>query len=157
MKVFSLVDLISKAQQPEGIAQKIIAIDGCGGAGKSTLASLLATALNSCSVVHTDDFASWDNAQGWFPRMLSEVLESLGQNKAAKFQRFDWNLKNLNDWVTIEPQKFVILEGVTSSRKEFRPFLSFSIFVKTDSNLRLSRGITRDGLQAKDQWLKWIS
>ena len=155
MKLSSIVDLILKSSKPKLVSQKIVAIDGCGGAGKSTLASMMAQSLN-CDVIHTDDFASWDNQFDWHPRMITQVLEPLSKGQSAVFQRYDWNKKQLSDWITIKPQEFIILEGVSSSRREFRPYLSFGIFVKTDSNLRLSRGLARDGIQAKDQWLKWM-
>lgn len=136
---------------------RIIAIDGCGGAGKSTLAASLAHQFNNCDIIHTDDFASWDSSLHWFPRMIEQVLEPLKNNKSAFYQRYDWNEKKLMNWITVPPQPIIIIEGVSSSRKEFRPFLSFSIFVNTDKETRLQRGLQRDGLQAKAQWLKWMS
>lgn len=39
---------------------KLVAVDGPGGAGKSSLAAQLATACDA-TLIHTDDFASWDN------------------------------------------------------------------------------------------------
>lgn len=53
--------MIRSARAPVDVTTKIIAIDGCGGAGKSTLATQISAALDSCPVIHTDDFASWDN------------------------------------------------------------------------------------------------
>ena len=38
----------------------LIAIDGCGGAGKSTYASKLALALGNSQVIHIDDFYKID-------------------------------------------------------------------------------------------------
>lgn len=152
----SIAEMISQATAPSGIFTKIIAIDGCGGAGKSTFAQELSRYLGNCSIVHTDDFASWENSQGWYPRMIEQFLEPMRRNETARFQKYDWNKKQLGDWVIIASQKFVILEGVSSSRKEFRPFLSFKIFVKTDRDLRLRRGLERDGQQAQEQWLKWM-
>ena len=148
---------ILKTNPPGNIQTRIVAIDGCGGAGKSTLANALAIQFNNCAVIHTDDFASWDNAFNWFPRMIEQVLEPLKDNKNAVYQRYDWNEKKLMNWITVSPQPIIIIEGVSSSRKEFRPFLSFSIFVSTDRETRLQRGLERDGLQAKEQWLKWMS
>lgn len=142
---------------PDNMQTRIVAIDGCGGAGKSTLAAALSGHLNNCKVIHTDDFASWDNTLNWFPRMIQQVLEPLKNNKDAVYQRYDWNEKKLLNWITVSPQPVVIIEGVSSSRKEFRPFLSFSIFVNADRETRLQRGLARDGLVAKDQWLIWMS
>lgn len=148
---------ILKSDPPDNMQTRIVAIDGCGGAGKSTLAAALAIHFNNCDIIHSDDFASWDNTLNWFPRMIEQVLEPLKGNKSAVYQRYDWNEKKLMNWITVSPQPIIIIEGVSSSRKEFRPFLSFSIFVSTDRETRLQRGLERDGPQAKDQWLKWMS
>ena len=40
---------------PGGV--RLVAVDGYGGAGKSTFADRLAAALGGAAVVHTDDFA----------------------------------------------------------------------------------------------------
>lgn len=154
--ISSIVFQIAKAAPPDGMTSKIIAIDGCGGAGKSTLALKLSKCFDDCPVIHTDDFASWDNSTSWFPRMLEQALIPLSQNQIARFQKYDWNEKKLADWITIEPQEYIILEGVTAARKEFRPYLAFSIYVETDRELRLKRGLERDGTDAKAQWLRWM-
>ena len=57
------------------MSTRIVAIDGHGGAGKSTLAEELAGELGSAQIVHTDDFASWGFPLDWWPRLLDEVLE----------------------------------------------------------------------------------
>ena len=78
--------MLSSASVPVGVSTKIIAIDGCGGAGKSTLAAQISAALGSCPVIHTDDFASWDNPLGWYDRMIDQVLKPLKQIKLQSFR-----------------------------------------------------------------------
>jgi uridine kinase len=51
----------------------------------------------------------------------------------------------------------VILEGVTASRTAFRPFLTYSVWIKTPRALRLQRGVERDGEQLRAQWEKWMA
>jgi uridine kinase len=151
-----IVEKIEHSSSPEAMETKIIAIDGCGGSGKTTFSTKLSKYLGKCPVIHTDDFASWDNPLNWHQRMVSQVLCPLKENKLAIFQRYDWNTKKLENWITVEPQKFVIVEGVSSSRKEFRPFLTFSIFLQTAREIRLERGLNRDGQEAQTQWLLWM-
>ena len=52
----------------------------------------------------------------------------------------------------MEPCPVVLVEGVSASRVEFRPYLSFAIFVETDRELRLQRGLERDGEEALPLW-----
>lgn len=68
-----------------GLKTRIVAIDGRGGAGKSTLAARLSELLGGAPVVHTDDFASWDNPIDWWPELLAQVLEPLARGDAASF------------------------------------------------------------------------
>src|SRR5215212_9991964 len=71
-----LLARIRGASAPAGMSTRIVAVDGPGGAGKSTLAAALAAELDA-PVVHTDDFASWDNPLDWWPRAIHQVLEPL--------------------------------------------------------------------------------
>ncbi|WP_460288787.1 hypothetical protein [Clostridium sp. CTA-7] len=51
----------------------------------------------------------------------------------------------------------VIIEGVYSTRKELADFYDFKIFVDCPRELRLRRGIARDGESVKDIWEKvWM-
>ncbi len=136
---------------------RVIAIDGPGGCGKSTLAAHLSAALGHIPIIHTDDFASWETPLEWWPRLLSQVLEPLSVNKPARYQRYDWMTKSLTEWREVPPTTFVILEGVSASRNAFRPFLSYTIWVDTPRDERLRRGLERDGPGARDQWQAWMA
>ena len=136
---------------------KIVAVDGAGGAGKSTLAELLSEALGAAPVVHTDDFASWDNPLDWWPRLLKEVLEPLARGETARYRRTNWGDDKYEEWGQVAPSEFVILEGVSASREAFRPFLTYSIWVDAPPDLRLARGLERDGEEARAQWEEWMA
>ena len=77
--IAAIVRAVRARQPPSGMTTRIVAVDGPGGAGKSTLAERLAAALENAPVVHTDDFASWDNPLDWWPRLLKDVLEPLSR------------------------------------------------------------------------------
>ena len=148
--------LISTATSPDQMHTRIIAIDGCGGAGKTTFAASLAGSLDHCPIIHTDDFASWDHPVDWYPRLIEQVLEPLRQNHVAHYQKFDWQANQLGQWETLEPCYVMILEGVSASRSEFRRYLSFSIYIETNRELRLKRGIERDGEEMLPLWQQWM-
>jgi len=141
----------------------LIAIDGHGGSGKSTLAKLLSEELNA-EIIHTDDFAGWDNQLNWWPLVMERVFEPIknGQ-KLLNYPRSKW-------WETHSPEPVVnqpvtpimILEGVSSLRKEFRPYISYGIFVDTPKEICLQRGFERDKGQdgksdeeIKQMWEQW--
>jgi uridine kinase len=145
-----------RARTPCG-ATRITAVDGPGGAGKSTLASALAAGLGA-QVVHTDDFASWENPVDWWPALVADVLEPLTRRDVARFEPTFWggDVKP-KPVVEVQPGGDVIVEGVSASREAFRPYLAFAIWIETPRDLRLARGLERDGADALPLWERWMA
>lgn len=155
--VRDLVQAVARKERAAGMPTTVIAIDGPGGAGKSTLANILARQLRA-EIVRTDEFASPDNSHDWWPELIEKVLEPIRQNEIARYRPSSWTGDGIEgDFLEVKPGEFLILEGVSSSRQAFRPFLGFSIWIETPRELRLRRGLERDGERAKDQWEKWMA
>ncbi|MEM7650134.1 MAG: uridine kinase [Cyanobacteria bacterium P01_A01_bin.70] len=149
----------------------LIAIDGCGGAGKSTLTSRLKTALATLSidvqVVHFDDFyrpssqrqavaLAEPSAIGpnfdW-QRLRESVLIPLHQGNAANYQKYNWATDALiGEPFHIKPVGVVCVEGVYSSRPELACFYDRLIWVTCPRAVRLRRGLERDGESARALW-----
>jgi uridine kinase len=154
----SLPELVAaiRARSPRG-ATRITAVDGPGGAGKSTLAAALAAELDA-QLVHTDDFASWEEPLDWWPRLVAEVLEPLTRGEAARFVPTCWGGDTKQKpMVEVLPGGDVIVEGVSASREAFRPYLAFAIWIETPRELRLQRGLERDGEAARPNWERWMA
>ena len=148
-----------------------VAIDGGAGAGKSMLARGIHDNLKSVSILRTDDFFQPLNKHSnarlpaeklyelYFPwqRMRDEALMPLHRGETAKYQRYDWSTDRLLDWVTVEPNEIVLVEGVYSSRPELRPMLDAVIFVEAPRAERLRRVLTRDPNSSGDWLTPWMS
>jgi uridine kinase len=152
----SLAERVDR-QPPPGMPVRVVAIDGPGGAGKSTLAARLAVHLDDAPIVHTDDFATWDVPLDWWPRMVEQVLTPIAHGGAARYQRYDWDTEQLAEWVDVPVAHWLVLEGVSASRAAFRPFLAASIWVDTDRDLCLARGLERDGAHLRERWQGWMA
>ena len=152
-----IIAAITRAKPPHAMTTKILGIDGCGGSGKSTLAEKLAAALPNTQVIHTDDFASWDNPLNWWPRLIEQVLAPFMKNRAGRYQRFDWEKNELAEWHDVPLGGIVLLEGVSALRREFRDAYSHGIFVNAPRALRLERGLARDGDDALALWQEWMA
>lgn len=150
-------------------ATLLVAIDGGGGAGKSTLARTLCERLDA-SMIQKDDFylpsselpsreesiekpgSSFD-----WPRLIEQVLNPLLQGREARYQRFDWPTQRLDNWLTVPAGGIILIEGVYSSREELRPFYDFIIWVECSENVRVERGIARDGEHSRVWWVNdWL-
>jgi uridine kinase len=147
-----------------------VAIDGCGGAGKSTLARGVQDSMANVSIVRTDDFFRplrqlSDTAlepsrayELYFPwkRLRDEALAPLRQGKTARYQRHDWTRDALGEWVIVEPNPIVIVEGVYSSRPELRGLLDAIIFVDAPREVRRRRMLAR-GPEDSDWMRPWMA
>lgn len=135
----------------------IVAVDGCGGAGKTTFAPRLARALGGAPLLATDDFASWEEMLEWWPRVLEQVLVPLSEKRPARYQRYDWEANALAEWHSIDSGGVLVMEGVSASRLEFRPYLSYSIWVECPRDVRLARGLARNGPDSLPSWEQWMA
>jgi uridine kinase len=135
---------------------KIVAVDGLGGAGKSSFARHLARALGA-TIVETDDFASWDDPADWWPRLIEELLVPISRNETARFERSLWGPDMEPETREVEAAEILILEGVTASRDAFRPYLTYAIWVESPPGVRLRRGLARDGEDALEAWQAWMA
>lgn len=143
----------------------LIGIDGCGGSGKSTLANQLKKECSDVTLVHMDDFylpssqlinihpkekaigADFD-----WGRMLKDVIEPISRNKEGCYQRYDWEKDDLAEWHTVPVGGIVVIEGVYSLRNEVVDKYDYTIWVDCPRDMRLSRGLERDGEDARDTW-----
>lgn len=131
---------------------RLVAIEGRGGAGRTRLATELARRLPSAAVVHTDDFAG-PRQPGWdWQRFARDVLGPLLRNGSAHFQRYDWDADHLAEWHTIPPGGIVIVEGISSSRRELGAVWDLVVWVDCPREWRLCRGIERDGEAMRSKW-----
>jgi len=51
----------------------------------------------------------------------------------------------------------LIVEGVTAAREAFAPYLTYAIWIEAPEELRLRRGLERDGQTARKQWELWMA
>ncbi|WP_050183815.1 uridine kinase family protein [Domibacillus robiginosus] len=156
MNINRLTALFGKKEQQT----YLIAIDGGGGAGKSTLARSLQLALDSRSaIVHADDFyqlsgkrsneigGSWD-----LKRLEEQVLKPLSQNNPARYERYDWETDQLAEAYDVPAGGFVIVEGCYTMTSHLLPYYQFKIWVESPEDIRLERGIERDGEEKRHLW-----
>jgi uridine kinase len=150
-----IVEAVRAREAPVGVAVKIVVVDGHGGAGKSSFAARLAAGFGGAPVLHTDDFASWEEPVDWWPRMIAEALKPLAAGRQARFTQSDWG--SGSEEVVVQPDEVVILEGVTALRRAFRPFVTYSVWIETPRELCLARGLARDGEGARENWERWLA
>lgn len=158
-----LLRKILNAKAPNHIPVKFVAVDGFGGAGKTVLAQILSKKLDA-EIIQTDDFASYDNPLDWWGEMVEKVFEPVKSGaKSLKYSKSSWYKNRKPITVKQKVTPIMIIEGVSASRIEFRPYLAYSIWVETPPAICIKRGVDRDKKNLKGQtevqilanWQKW--
>jgi hypothetical protein len=136
--------VLQVAGQPLGRPQ-IVAVDGRGASGKSTLAAELKRAVARSAVVHTDDLAWHEPFFAWGHLLRDEILVTLHRGEGVRFQPPAWGLHGREGVIEVAAEAdLVVIEGVGASQREFEHFVDASIWVQSDFQEAERRGIARD-------------
>jgi hypothetical protein len=145
-----------RSRSPRLGSVRLVAVDGGAGAGKTTFAGRLAASL-SAQVVHVDDLlAGWTDLDGFWPRLSEWVLEPLSQGRPGRYRRFDWEAGRFAEWHDVPLADSLIVEGVSAARAAGRHRVCYAIWIDAPADLRLRRGLARDGAGLTDHWMRWM-
>lgn len=135
-----------------GTALYLVGIGGRGGSGKSTLARSFVGA----QVVGTDEF--WDGSDFELTRLRREVVDPLLRGEEARYRGFDWIGRRMFDAErVVRPAGVVVIEGVCALHRSLRDAYDLRIWVEAPREVRLARGVARDGEAARRTWEEvWI-
>jgi uridine kinase len=135
---------------------RLVSIDGPAGSGKTTLAGAL-RALTGADVVHLDDlYPGWDGLRALDPLVL-DLLGPLADGTTGSYRRWDWAAGEYRETRHVDPTPLLVLEGVGSGNRAWRHLVSTLVWVEAPRTVRLSRGLERDGLDVRPQWLRWMA
>jgi len=155
---------------PQRYNRRLIAIDGGGGAGKSTCATYLQQSIQDSYIVHIDDFyrppqlrvpvlhLDTINPNFDWDRFHTTILDATKNNEAITYQLYDFEAGTLSGNIIEIPQRAtVIVEGVWSMQSAFVDMYDYCIWLEAPSDIRLERGVSRDGEEFRHVWEReWI-
>lgn len=141
--------LVPQPNSAESVAsrRRIVAIDGRGGAGKSTVTDLLVnTAPAQAQVVHTDDVAWHHSYFDWNALLAEEVLTPFRQGRQVSFTPDAWRERGRSGAITVPKDcEILLVEGTGVVRGSLASFFDATIFVQADTRVAYDRLLTRDG------------
>ena len=133
----------------------LVGIGGHGGSGKTTLAHAIATSRPDVQVVQTDSF--WNGNQFDLLRLRTEVVDVLLWGGTATYETWDWAAHSTAGRLEVRPSGVVVIEGVCALHEMFRHDLDVRIWVDAPYELRLARGVARDGEASRTVWTEvWM-
>lgn len=148
------LDLI-RASRPRCGSIRVIAVDGPSGSGKTTLAADLADALDA-PTVHMDDlFPGWDGLAPAPGLLTTQVLEPLARGERAAYRQWDWATSRWAERVPVPATDLLIVEGCGASVGPAAPYAAVRLWVEAHPDVRMARGIARDGEAFRPHWQRW--
>lgn len=142
---------------PAGFAaMRLVCVDGPAGSGKTTLAAALAPLLGA-QIIHMDDlYEGWSGLEQGPERLLEWVLAPLAAGTPGRYRRYDWGLGRYVERHTVPLADFLVVEGVGAASLLTEPFAPFVVWVEAPEDVRLARGIARDGAALEGELRRWM-
>ena len=136
-------------------AGRLVCVDGPAGSGKTTLAGAIADVVPGSQVVHCDELL-----QGWhgLPGLAATVeamLRPLAVGRRGTWRRWDWAADGWAESHVVEPGGLLVLEGVGCWSPAVADLVGLLVWVEAGSEVRLDRGMARDGEHMRPQWEQW--
>jgi energy-coupling factor transporter ATP-binding protein EcfA2 len=150
--------LAAAARLGEG---RLLCIDGPAGSGKTTLAATVLDAVPpgmTAGAVHMDDvYPGWSGLAEGVDRVARLLLEPMSRGEPGGFRRYDWHAGREAEWHEVPRVDLLVVEGVGAGAAAYQHLISTLVWVEAPRELRLRRGLDRDGEGVRDHWLRWTA
>jgi uridine kinase len=162
MTIQEIADSIKKLNKPTGPV--LIAIEGFGGSGKTTIANKLSSALGNAYVVNIDDFIvkekinepSWDKGGFDRARLEQQVLLPASRQEPVHYQELVWESNQLSKPKVMPQIHYLIVEGISCYHPDIAHYYDFKLWIDTPIEVAKARGQARDGSNENaDMWDLW--
>jgi hypothetical protein len=168
-QVVALVELLAHvgrvAGGPPG-RPAVVALDGRGGAGKSTLARRLHAAAPASAVVHTDDIAWHHSFFDWQAVLADCVLAPVHDGQPVSYRPRAWQERGRPGAIEVPSGlDWLFVEGTAAGRQELSHLVDAVVWVQSDGPEAKRRALERDvadgdapdPVQAEAFWDEWMA
>ncbi|MDX8140753.1 hypothetical protein SK854_01425 [Lentzea sp. BCCO 10_0061] len=152
-RVVRLADVVRRLREEAPTGRPLlVAVDGRGGAGKSTLVERLRRIVARSEVVHTDDIA-WNHAYfDWGDLLVENVLAPLHRGEPVTYRPAAWVEHDRPGAIQVGSGLDVVwIEGTGIIREQCAPWIDASIWIQGDLDEQERRLVVRDGDSAEQR------
>jgi uridine kinase len=136
--------LLAAAGTPTG-RPTIVAVDGRGASGKSTLANRLHALVPASATVHIDDLAWHEPLFGSGHLLADDVLRPLHAGRSISYRPPRWAERGREGSIIIPAGlDLVLVEGTGASHEEHADLIDTTVWVQADVTEAERRGLARD-------------
>jgi hypothetical protein len=151
-EVADLLVSLASSRPPTVGGTRLVCVDGPAGSGKTTLGALVAAAVGA-QLLHTDDLMEGWRGLGAVRTQLAGVVSALAAGHDASYERWDWHASAYTSTVAVPVADWLVVEGVGSGSA---PAITLLAWVEVPDELRLARGLARDGSAMAPQWEQFM-
>jgi hypothetical protein len=164
-----LSELVELVLGPGGAPQgrpRVVAVDGRGAGGKTTLARRLAGAVPPAAVVHTDDVAWHHSFFDWADLLADGILAPARRGEAVHYRPPGWEARGRPGAIELPAGlDLLVVEGVGAGRRELASVVDAVVWVQSDPDEAKRRGIVRDVAEGHKEdeatatafWDEWMA
>ena len=165
-----------RASAPRLGRTRLLLVDGPAGSGKTTFANRLAVELGAApsrgagsfdptsplparapvQILHADDmYEGWGGLEELDDVLVDQVLAPLAAGRRGTFRMWDWARSERTHPIPVPERDVLIVEGVGVGSPRARARASMVVWVEAPRELRLRRGIERDGEGMREEGERW--
>ncbi len=101
-----------------------------------------------------DLYPGWDGLAE-VDAQLETMLRPLAEGESGSYRRYDWHLGRFAETVAVPPVELMVIEGVGSGSTTIEDLVTVLAWVGAPYELRMRRGIERDGDDFAPHWGAW--
>lgn len=139
----------------------VVLIDGRAGAGKSTLARLIAAnwpLAGRPQLIALDSlYPGWDGLDAGAERALHDILRPHARGLLSTWRRWDWDEEIEAEASAVTPALGVIVEGCGTLNAATARLADVRVWVESPEPARKRRAFERDGDGFRPHWERWAA
>lgn len=152
------LEVITAALTTAGNRTPTVLIDGRSGAGKTSLARLVAERVSGAHIIRLDDmYPGWFGLQAARTQLITHLLGPRAAARPARWQRWNWAEGVAAEWVEVDPAAPLIVDGVGAIGARSCDLVELAVWIELDAKSRKRRALVRDGEVFARHWDDWAA